>query len=1599
MFQQVWTLAKKTGKIALFHQTRSTFYTAFLLPILVAAYLAAGQALNQPRNDFGIAEVRPVRSFTDALDAAGSDRGTVLFVNNGYTNGDIAKVISSLSDTVKDAGRNASTIEDIDDVGYVCRSSIRGRSNCYGAVIFHSSPDEGDGNGWNYTLRADAGLAQEFKHKNDDNDAQIYILPFQRAIDSAIASVNGSESSGSGDLPRVNEYAYTELTDEERKDEQRRDYQKTFIEFLGVAMFMGLVGVSYHLPGMLATERENGMSQLIDAMILTKWSWEPQLIRMLSFVVSFSGIYCVGWIGCGAVVGAQIWKETNIAIPIIAFILGGIAMTSMSLMGASVFKRAQLSGAVNSIIYLLFAVLAQALPNPGTPVVIILSVLFTPSAFVFLVHYVAWYESEGHATDILKAPPEANHDVPGIFFFIMFIVHTLVYPIIAGALERVIHGVSSEHRQVYSGGSGQTAPLNTVTIDGLTQIYRPSIFRRLFAFVSPPRPATVAVDNLSLTAKRGEILALLGANGSGKSTTLDAISGISRFTRGNISIDATGGLGYAPQKNVIWNDLSVQENIAIFNKLKSPHKPSSLLQIKELATAVGLETKYKSKAGKLSGGQKRKLQLALMLTGDSAVCCVDEVSSGIDPLSRRKIWDILLAERGSRTIIMTTHFLDEADLLADHIAILSKGSLRAEGSSVELKDKLGAGYRVHVLNPHQVRSPPHVEGVERKASHSDILYLAPTSRLAADTIKVLETAGIEYRLSGPTIEDVFLQVAEEVKSEGDLRTGGEKRRPVENAGKSHDLQTGRRIGFFQQVKVMFLKRLVVFKSNWIPYLIAFAIPIIAAGGIQVLIAGEDKTGCSPREQSSENKNVKVGDLFDDLMFVAGPRSDFESESIQNILSSMLTGQEGVDSSDSNGNSDVELVTSLSNFENYIEENRKNVTPGGVWLGNSDSTATLAYRADEQSVRTALMVQNFMNIMLTNITIATSYDAFEAPFSSSTSDALQVAIYFGIAMSLFPAFLGLYPNTERRMHVRGLQYSSGARSFPLWMAHLAFDYSMILVSMIIAALIFNVSSDIWYEGAYLFPVFILYGLTSVLLSYVVSLFLSSSLGTYAATTAYLVIGHAIYFISFLYILTFSSDSKTDFNILAGHWVIAVFFPVASLVRAMFVGLNTYSTSCDGFELRSYPGAMAAYGGPILYLCVQAILFFTFLLWWDSGRRMPFASLFRRNKKRTESPEEHRGSETTISESQQEIQAELNRVTDPKNRDGLRVENLIKEFGDFTAVDNVTFGVEHSEVFALLGPNGAGKSTTISMIRGDIQPSEGGGDVFVEGIPVSTQRAAARANLGVCPQFDAIDNMTVVEHLRHYARIRGIADIDQQVDAVIKAVGLEAFPNTMAGHLSGGNKRKLSLGIALTGNPSVILLDEPSSGLDAAAKRVMWRTLDTLIPGRSILLTTHSMEEADALASRAGIIAQRMLAVGSVDYLRQRFGDTLHVHLVSKTAPHSTPQEMEYMRLWIQNALPGAEIQSDTYHGQMRFSVPASSVTSTTGGTGSAVGQLVVMLEDNKDRIGISHHSVTPTTLNEVFLNIVGQNNVQEEGYSSRPKKKKSTWKKLLWLLKP
>ncbi|WYZ35651.1 hypothetical protein EsH8_X_000298 [Colletotrichum jinshuiense] len=1635
--RQTWTLTKKNWKIISRHSIAAVFI-AFILPLALTTFFSFAKNLFVPPAVYGVSDSRQIRSLADALNAAtSSGRETVVFVNSGFSGGDIDSVIDSLADSVERAGKTALRRTSTADLGTDCRSNLRGVSECFGAIVFQSSPSEGPGDYWNYTIRSDGALRSiVINVDSDKNDAQIYLLPLQRAVDAAIASVQARSGSGPGTggssqlqqspLPStVDEYPFTSLTQEERAIRVRINYQSAITNWMGVAFMTSVLFITYHLTGFIATERESGMIRLIDAMMPVKRRWLAQAARIISYHVAFTLIYLPGWIIGSLVLRAGVFARTSIGTVLVYHVLNGIAMASLSILASSFFKKAQISGIAAVLVIILLGILAQSISYPSTATVGVLSLLFTPCNYVYFITYMARWEREDVPTNMSKIAPESPWQISGIVLWVFLIIQILVYPLVGAMIESSLHGTTAKGRTIVLNSNETQADDAAVRLEGFTKTYSPSRIRRFFSFMSPARDPVYAVDNLTLNVRRGQILALLGANGSGKSTTLDSIAGTNKLTSGAITIDGTGGLGIAPQKNVMWDDLTVEQHIQIFNSLKSPGNTASKEEIRDLIKSVDLELKRKAMSKTLSGGQKRKLQLGMMLTGGSAVCCVDEVSSGIDPLSRRKIWDILLAERGRRSIILTTHFLDEADLLADHIAILSKGTLRADGSSVELKDRLGGGYRVHVHKDTGIKNAPDVEGVHKKISFDLISYIAPSSALAAQVIRTLEAHGIhEYRFSGPTIEDVFLQLAEEVHGEANdyvpesVSDLNEKKAPLDELSPDQvlpvgvvpqgglQLLDGKRIGYMKQAAVLFRKRVTILKTNWIPYLAAFVLPVAAAGLVTLFIKGQEASGCAPSEERSLDQTQGFSLTDFSWKLVLGPSSKFDLTTAASVLLPVLNAAGPGSGSgigfDSEVGSDLArqllvdnatLAETFTEFQNTIIDRRTQTLPGGIWLGDDSVVPSIAYMANYNGLINPLLSQNLLNMLLSNVTVIMSWAPFATPWESNDGNSLQFLVYTGIALSAYPGFFALYPSLERRRMVRGLQYSNGVRPLPLWMAYLAFDFIIVLASTALVTIIWAALSSIWYHIGYIFLIFMLYGLTAILLAYVISLFCKTQLSTYAWVAAGQAVMFLVYLVAYMCTVTFAPVTKVDHYILVVHFVISAVAPIGSVVRAMFLALNLFSTACDGRQLASNPGGVLQYGGPILYLILQSIALFGILLWADSGSvGSSIRRLWQRQYQETED----------AAASDEELANELTRVTTTRgNDDGLRVMHLTKTFGKNTAVDNVTFGIQRGEVFALLGPNGAGKSTTISLIRGDLKPSRNGGEILVEDKSVIHDLPAARANLGVCPQHDAMDLMTVREHLEFYARVRGIPDIDHNVNAVIHAVGLQAFSTRMAHALSGGNKRKLSLGIALMGNPTVLLLDEPSSGLDAAAKRIMWKTLAATVPGRSLLLTTHSMEEADALASRAGILAKRMLALGTTDNLRHRFGDALHVHLISKTAPHTTPRETEQLRNWVTTTFPGANVEEKTYHGQMRFSVPGGEVLGVFGGdkakditrenedvSSSAVGQLAVMLEEQREKLGIMHYSVCPTSLDQVFLTIVGKHNVQEEGY--KEPEKKSWW---------
>ncbi|KAI4949964.1 hypothetical protein J4E86_007919 [Alternaria arbusti] len=1607
---QTWILTKKTLLVVFVRHWFFTSVRAFWAPIIFMFFISYAKNFFVPPSEYGIGEPSLIRSFPEALSAAQGGRDKVVFVNNGHTGGEIQDVIAQLSTQVRDAGLQAVTIQQDVQLLSTCESSLRGASTCYGAVSFLSSPSQGQGESWNYTIRSDGALGEEIYVGQDDNDVQVYILPFQRAIDQAIASVEGFAA-----IPATDEYPYTERTQQEYDDRIRTLYMGALINIMGVALYIGVCGVTYQLTGQMAEERERGISQLVEAMSPAKKPWHTQFARLLSMHIAFDIIYFPGWVIMGAILWALAFQTSNPAILIIFHILAGLSLTSFSIFGAAFFRKAQLSGITIVIVPILLAIIAQVAGPFSTAAVYVLSLLFPSINYVFFIICVARFERQLVGMNLVQAAPDYQDHIwttPGIVFCIFAIIQTFVYPVLGALVERWLYGTVSADRKTTT-----SSPDHNIILTNFCKHWTPSWFRSnvLAKFGVKPPETVVAVQDFSMKARKGQIMVLLGANGSGKSTTLDAIAGLNSITSGAIEIDGTGGLGLCPQKNVMWDELTVYEHVRIFNQLKSTGTYDTKDTIENLIRACDLGHKIRAQSCTLSGGQKRKLQLAMMFTGGSKVCCVDEVSSGLDPLSRRKIWEILLAERGDRTFLLTTHFLDEADVLADYVAILSRGILKTKGTSVQLKHEVGAGY--HVTYPKDAPVKPPVDAIKKPAPSEGMLqYQFENALPATKFVDILRHHDVKnYDIVGPTLEDVFLANAEEVKEYNlmDADHGGQAGTPTSDkdrdvpsdhsdTDKTLEMSKGRGTSLLRQILILVQKRITIVKRNFWPYIFALLLPIVAAGLVTLFLKDYEAVGCDPGASANDPTIFSLSNVDDVPLIPIGPASTV-GPAIDTIIQ-----RTGV-SEDS-----FHLVDTLDEFNDYVNTRFRNITPGGFFL-NDNGPPLMAYLANG-GVIGGLITLNTLDNILTNITISTQYQQFAVPFAPNMGDTLQLILYFGLAMCVYPALFALYPTQERLRNVRALHYSNGIRAVPLWLAYTAFDFLFVLVISAVTTGIFAAASDAWYAPGYLFVVFFLYGLCATLFAYLISIVVTSQLAAFAFAAGGMVSLYLIYFIGYMAILTYAPAYAIDSYIQYFHWTVSLISPSASLLRTQLLSLNSFSVLCDGNQIPSYPGALTVYGGPILYLIVQIILLFTALVWWDSGYRPAFLN-------REKSRQQH--SEENVDTIPPAVAAEITRAE--QSKDSLRALHLHKTFGSNHAVNDITFGIPQGQVFALLGPNGAGKSSTISLIRGDIRPTthiNGGGDVLIEDISIISKRAAARGHLGVCPQFDAMDSMTVTEHLYFYARARGVPDPKTSVDAILQATSLGRFHDRLASKLSGGNKRKLSLGIALMGNPSVLLLDEPSSGMDAAAKRVMWRTLlGVAAPGRALLITTHSMEEADKLATRVGIMKRKMLALGTVSDLGQQYGDAWVVQLVLKSAPETTEKEMEAVKQWVQRKIPG--VQLDKWgsrgggHGQLRFKVlkaasPESTAspahldnaqdgkvteaevhpinTSSSAASASDLGGipgLIQLLESNRQELGLEYYSVSPTTLDEVFLRVVGEE--EEETSGKKPKgTKRNGW---------
>ncbi|XP_015688864.2 ABC transporter A family member 10-like [Oryza brachyantha] len=294
----------------------------------------------------------------------------------------------------------------------------------------------------------------------------------------------------------------------------------------------------------------------------------------------------------------------------------------------------------------------------------------------------------------------------------------------------------------------------------------------------------------------------------------------------------------------------------------------------------------------------------------------------------------------------------------------------------------------------------------------------------------------------------------------------------------------------------------------------------------------------------------------------------------------------------------------------------------------------------------------------------------------------------------------------------------------------------------------------------------------------------------------------------------------------------------------------------------------------------------------------------------------------------------------------------------AVRGLSLSIPRGQCFGVLGPNGAGKTTLINMLTGFTKPTSG--TAYIEGLDIQFEMNKIYAGIGVCPQHDLLwETLTGREHLMFYGRLKNLRGVSltQAIEKSLKSVRLFAggVADKLVGKYSGGMKRRLSVAISLIGDPKVVYMDEPSSGLDPASRKDLWNAVKSAKQDRAIILTTHSMEEAEALCDRIGIIANGSLqCIGNSKELKAKYGGS-YVLTVTTVTGEAAEEEM---RRLVQSISPAMN-RVYSISGTQKFEMPKQEVR---------ISQVFQAMEHAKSRMAVLAWGLADTTLEDVFIRV-------------------------------
>ncbi|XP_036597538.1 ATP-binding cassette sub-family A member 3-like [Trichosurus vulpecula] len=1155
-----------------------------------------------------------------------------------------------------------------------------------------------------------------------------------------------------------------------------------------------------------------------------------------------------------------------------------------------------------------------------------------------------------------------------------------------------------------------------------------------------------AVKDLTLNFFEGQVSVLLGHNGAGKTTILSMLTGMFPPTSGEAYIygyavsknivQIRKSLGFCPQYDILFDYMTVSEHLYFYAQLKGLTKQECHKEIVDILNTLNLGEKHNTLSKSLSRGTKRKLSICIALIGNSKVVILDEPTSGMDPISRRVTWNLIQQCKRGCTILLTTHYMDEADLLGDRIAIMANGTLQCCGSSLFLKQKYGAGYHMIIVKNSncKVEKISHIvhqfvpSATLESNSEAELSFMLPkesTKRFEAlftELEREEKELGIaSYGISVTTMEEVFLRVGELVDLKMDLQDfqklsslsdqqaenkeeivhgGGKESNYLFNTLPMHDLSsmtfnTGCTL-YCQQFYAMFVKKAVYSWRHWKMTLIYILVPLLYVS----LLLGIFR---SPVLKDDPALNLVLSSYGKTIVPFSISGNSSVTQEILKYIKAVLTDKGQI------------LKEVKGNLEEFLGESRSCVehciVAFSIEVNKSTIVATALFNNQAyHSPATSLAVVDNILFMLFCGPKA-SLEVFNKPQPHRATDSpkeslgfshgyeIAFILIFGIAT--LPSSFSQQPVTERVIGAKHIQFVSGVYVLSFWLSALIWDIiSFFILYLLLLGLFRAHDLKYFFEDIYslnVLLIFMLYGWSIIPLTYLMSFFFSrgpsAEFGLFLFNIFSGLVSMPIVFMidNKVFDLGVYSEIVTNSFLLLPSYTFGMsvqgffenfkakkFCAISQSINCQGKCAETNFYSWNGDGIGKFLVAMAASGFfYLLLLCLIEIyvwklrnhcthfLFSGYLMWQHIRKDL---GLSQKKEQRFEVPE--------ISEDE-DVANEKKKIREyPSERllsldRPLIIKNLLKVYFKwlpFLAVDRLCLEVQKMECFGLLGLNGAGKTTTFKMLTGDETITSG--DAFVENYSVYKDLRKVRNRISYCPQVDALlDYMTSREMLTMYARLWGIPEsyINQYVKEMLQLLLLDEYADKITMNYSCGTKKKLSTGIALLGNPSVIFLDEPSSGMDPVARRLFWNMIiQTRQSGKAIVITSHSMEECKALCTRMAIMVKgRFQCLGSLQHLKNKFSKGYT--LLAKIKSDHQASVLEYFKKFIKETFPGSTLLFRNQR-MVRFCIPIENLSWS---------KVFGILENAKEEFDLEDYSISQATLEQVFLHIANAEMIANE----------------------